>query len=282
MHFLGDVNVCRLIGTRAKIAQEDLAMEPLRFPDHLRYDLAHTWVAADEKRATVGITSFAGNCWGRAEFVQLPEIGQVVTAGQIVGQLHCDLTGPCIITTPVSGKVAEISEALTDEPELATADPYGNGWLFRIDMSDAAELQDLMDAGAYREALNAPKTTDVSSLLAMVFRQSSDAMMLVDRYRRVLAMNPAAEKLTGYGLRDLAGECRCQHMLHCQAGEGSVHGVTCAGVQAFRELAAMKPGTISIERKDQRRVRVSVAYSPIPDPIGGDMYMLITMRGCDG
>jgi glycine cleavage system H protein len=253
----------------------------LRFPEHLRYDLAHTWVDAEEQRATVGVTSHAASCWGRAEFAQIPDIGQQVEAGEIVGQLHCADAGPCVVISPLSGRIVEVNDTLIEEPELATAEPYGAGWIYRIDMGDPAELHDLLDADVYREALTAPPPADIGAILAAVFAQATDGMMLVDRYRRVLALNPAAERLTGFTTRDLAGECRCQHLLRCQAAEGALHGITCAGVQAFRELAARQPGTISIERKDGRRVRVSVTYSPIQEPGGGETYMLVTMRGCD-
>lgn len=256
-------------------------MEPLRYPDHLRYDPGHTWVEAGERRATVGITAFAAGCWGGAEFVQLPEIGRRVSAGETVAVLHCAEAGACAVLSPLTGRIAELSEVLAEDPELATSDPYGAGWLFRIETEDPGELQDLVDAGVYREITETAHQGDLAAALGSVFAHSVDAMILLDRYRRVLAMNPAAARLTGYAMGDLGGKCRCQQLLHCEGDAGRIHGTSCSGVQAFREMSALRPASISIERKDGRRVRVSVSYSPIPDPENGGPLMLAAMRRVD-
>ncbi len=118
-------------------------------PEDLRYSKEHEWVRVDGTTARVGITDFAQDSLGDVVFVQLPDAGLDVVAGASVSEIEStksvsDVYAPC------SGVVRTANAALTDRPELVNQDPYGEGYLFEIDMSDPSELESLLDAAAYR------------------------------------------------------------------------------------------------------------------------------------
>ena len=115
-------------------------------PDNLQYTEEHEWLDTEGDVATVGITAFAGNALGDVVYVELPEVGARVTAGERCGEVESTKSVSDLFA-PVDGVVTEVNDALTIEPELVNTDPYGAGWLFRVRFLDAREL---MDAEAYR------------------------------------------------------------------------------------------------------------------------------------
>lgn len=118
-------------------------------PATLKYIETHQWVrVADDGTATVGITDFAQEQLGDVIFVSVPELGDTVTGGEEAGVAE-SVKSASDIFSPVTGEVVEINEKLEDEPELVNEDPYGDGWLFRVKLEDAGELDGLMDAEAY-------------------------------------------------------------------------------------------------------------------------------------
>jgi glycine cleavage system H protein len=119
-------------------------------PDALRYSAEHEWVAVDGSRARVGITDFAQDALGDVVYVSVPEVGADVTANTAVGEVESTKSVSDIFS-PVSGTVAEVNEALNDTPELLNQQPYGDGWIFVVEMSAPDEVDSLMDAAAYRE-----------------------------------------------------------------------------------------------------------------------------------
>jgi glycine cleavage system H protein len=122
----------------------------MNYPEQLRYSSEHEWVAVDGTRARVGITDYAQDALGDVVYVQLPEVGATVAAGAS----SCEVESTKSVSdvyAPVSGTVAEVNESLGDAPERLNQDPYGDGWIFAIDMSDQSELDRLMDATAYRQ-----------------------------------------------------------------------------------------------------------------------------------
>jgi glycine cleavage system H protein len=121
----------------------------MEFPEGLRYTKEHEWVAVDGGRARVGITDFAQDALGDVVFVQPPETGATVSAASSVAEVE-STKSVSDIYAPVSGTVVEVNGALESTPELLNQDPYGDGWIFVIDMSDAAQVDALLDAGAYR------------------------------------------------------------------------------------------------------------------------------------
>ena len=120
----------------------------MAYPDDLRYSKEHEWVRADDGNATIGITSFAADELGDIVFVELPEVGGQLTQFGTFGVVE-SVKAVSDLYAPVSGTVAEVNEALRDAPELLNSDPFGEGWIARVELSDPSELDALMDADAY-------------------------------------------------------------------------------------------------------------------------------------
>jgi glycine cleavage system H protein len=120
-------------------------------PNELRYMSSHEWVRNEgDGIATIGITDHAQDSLGDVVFVELPEVGATLSAGDEAGVVE-SVKAASDIYSPVSGEVIEINEALEDAPETINDSPYGDGWFYKVKMSDPAELEDLLDADGYRE-----------------------------------------------------------------------------------------------------------------------------------
>lgn len=126
----------------------------MNFPDQLKYTKDHEWVKADGKTATVGITDFAQGELGDIVYVDITTVGQSLKAGEVFGTVEAVKTVSDLFM-PVSGKVVEVNSALDKSPESVNKDPYGTGWMVRIEVADAAELNGLMNAGAYKTSVGA-------------------------------------------------------------------------------------------------------------------------------
>ncbi|MGH8977626.1 MAG: glycine cleavage system protein GcvH [Acidimicrobiia bacterium] len=118
-------------------------------PEDLRYSAEHEWVRVDGDTVTVGITDFAQDSLGDIVFVQLPDVGLDVIAGAGITEIE-STKSVSDIYAPVSGTVTAVNEALQDTPELVNQDPYGDGWIMSVQISEAGELDALLDAAAYR------------------------------------------------------------------------------------------------------------------------------------
>jgi glycine cleavage system H protein len=119
-------------------------------PDDLKYTREHEWVRVSGGTARIGITDFAADALGDIVFVTLPEAGSSVTAGESFGEVE-STKSVSDVYAPVAGTVVRRNEALDDQPELVNSDPYGEGWMVEIELSDPGAVDGLMDAGAYRE-----------------------------------------------------------------------------------------------------------------------------------
>jgi glycine cleavage system H protein len=119
----------------------------MNVPDDLRYASSHEWLRAD---GTVGITDHAQQELTDVVFVDLPSVGKEVKAGEVACVVE-SVKAASDIYAPVGGKVVAINNAVSENPALVNTDPYGNGWLFKLEVTDAAERQALKDAAAYRE-----------------------------------------------------------------------------------------------------------------------------------
>ena len=119
------------------------------YPSDRRYTKDHEWVIVSGSQGRVGITDYAQKQLGDVVFVELPEVNRTVTQGQSCGTIE-SVKAVSDVVSPLSGEVLEVNAKAVDEPEVVNDDPYGAGWLIRIRMSDAAELDLLMDAAAYR------------------------------------------------------------------------------------------------------------------------------------
>jgi len=117
-------------------------------PDDLRYTAEHEWIRGKSGTLRIGITDYAQEALGDVVYVSLPEDGASVTKGSAIGEVESTKSVSDIFA-PVSGTVSARNEKLEEHPELINSDPYGEGWMFEIDVSDDAELADLLDAAAY-------------------------------------------------------------------------------------------------------------------------------------
>lgn len=121
-------------------------------PADLRYTEEHEWVRADGDRVTVGITSYAQEALGDVVFVDLPEAGATVQAGEPFGEVE-STKSVSDLYAPVSGTVVERNETLEAAPEKVNQDPYGEGWMVVIDVADAGALDGLLSAEAYAQLI---------------------------------------------------------------------------------------------------------------------------------
>ncbi|MBR4704254.1 MAG: glycine cleavage system protein GcvH [Paludibacteraceae bacterium] len=124
----------------------------MQFPDNLRYTSEHEWIRVEGDEAFVGITDYAQSELGEIVFIDVPTLGETVGQGEVFGSIEAVKT-VSDLNMPVSGEVLEINGALDAQPELVNNDPYGEGWIIRIAVKDAAELDSLMDAKAYEASL---------------------------------------------------------------------------------------------------------------------------------
>ncbi len=118
------------------------------YPTDRRYTKEHEWVLVDGEQATIGITEFAQSELGDIVFVELPEVGKEFQQGDEMGTIESVKT-VAEVFAPVSGKVVEVNETLTERPEVTNQDPHGEGWYCKIQITDAAQLEPLMDAAGY-------------------------------------------------------------------------------------------------------------------------------------
>jgi glycine cleavage system H protein len=124
------------------------------YPDDLKYSDEHEWIRVDGNVGTVGITAFAAEQVGDIVFVELPGVGDTVTATQSFGVIE-SVKAVSELFAPVSGKVVEVNESLGDAPETVSEEPYAGGWLVRIELADPAELDALKDAADYEAMIDA-------------------------------------------------------------------------------------------------------------------------------
>ena len=119
-------------------------------PDDIKYHREHAWVRTEGNKATIGITDYAQQQLGDIVYVDLPEVETEVDADSELTDIESTkATSP--VVSPVSGTVVEVNEDLADSPEIINEDPYGNGWLVVIQMSDPSEINDLMAKDEYEK-----------------------------------------------------------------------------------------------------------------------------------
>ena len=121
-------------------------------PKELRYTKEHEWVKVEDGKATIGITEFAQSELGDIVFVELPEVGDDISKDQPFGSVESVKT-VSELYAPVSGKVVAVNDELSDSPEFVNESPYGTAWMITVELSDEAEVEELMDAEAYAELI---------------------------------------------------------------------------------------------------------------------------------
>ncbi len=121
----------------------------MKIPDDLRYSSDHEWVRLEDGRVRVGITDYAQDALGDVVFVQVPEVGAVVSAGDSISEVE-STKSVSDIYSPVAGTVVEVNADLGSTPQRLNDDPYGDGWIFVVEPSDPGAVDALLDADGYR------------------------------------------------------------------------------------------------------------------------------------
>ena len=126
----------------------------MNFPSELKYTKDHEWVRVEGNEATVGITEFAQRELGDIVYIDINTVGQEVSKDEVFGTVEAVKTVSDLFM-PVTATVLEINSALNDNPELVNTDPYGQGWMVRVSLTDAAQTAELLTAEAYRALVGA-------------------------------------------------------------------------------------------------------------------------------
>lgn len=126
----------------------------MNFPDNLRYTKDHEWVLLEGNTATIGITEFAQGELGDIVYVDIPTIGKTLSAEEVFGTVEAVKTVSDLFL-PVAGTLNELNAELESAPELVNTDPYGDGWMVKMTVSNPADVNDLLDAAAYKKLVGA-------------------------------------------------------------------------------------------------------------------------------
>ncbi len=126
----------------------------MNFPENLKYTSEHEWIRMDGDVAYVGITDYAQEQLGDIVFVDVPTVGETLEANEVFGTIEVVKTISDLFL-PVGGEVVELNEALEENPELVNKDPYGEGWIIKLNVTDPAQIEGLLDAEGYKKVINA-------------------------------------------------------------------------------------------------------------------------------
>lgn len=126
----------------------------MEIPDGLRYTDDHEWLRLEDADGVVGITAYAAGELGDVVFVELPAVGTKVGKSQSFGVIESVKTASDLLS-PAAGEIVAVNDKLADHPELVNDDPYGDGWMVRLRLDDLSALDELRDAGSYRELIEA-------------------------------------------------------------------------------------------------------------------------------
>ena len=124
----------------------------MRLPEDLKYTKEHEWLKVDGETAIIGITEHAQSELGDIIFIEFPNVDQKIKKNEPFGTIEAVKTVADLFA-PVSGKVIEINETLEDNPEFVNSDPYVNGWIVKVSISDISEMEELMSADKYEELI---------------------------------------------------------------------------------------------------------------------------------
>jgi glycine cleavage system H protein len=126
----------------------------MKIPENLKYTKDHEWLRQEGDIAFIGITDFAQKELGDIVFIEVETVGESLDKEETFGTIEAVKTVSDLFM-PVSGKVLEFNESLADTPEKVNSDPYGEGWIVKLELSDPSQVEDLMDAGHYKEIIGA-------------------------------------------------------------------------------------------------------------------------------
>ncbi|HEX2071851.1 MAG TPA: glycine cleavage system protein GcvH [Thermoleophilaceae bacterium] len=126
---------------------------PASYPEDLKYHAEHDWARIDGDVATFGVTWYAQDALGEVVFYDPPALGSTVAKDSAYAEVE-SVKAVSDVFAPLSGEIVEVNQALTDSPELINQDPYGDGWLVKVRLSDPGEVDQLLDVAAYRDLLS--------------------------------------------------------------------------------------------------------------------------------
>jgi len=126
----------------------------MNIPENLKYTKEHEWVSIEGDTATIGVTDYAQGELGDVVFVEVDTVGETLDKGEVFGTIEAVKTVSDLFL-PVSGEIMEMNAAIEDTPETINSDPYENGWIVKIKMSNPADADELMDADKYKEMIEA-------------------------------------------------------------------------------------------------------------------------------
>ena len=127
-------------------------MADASYPDDLKYHAEHDWARIDGDEATLGITWYAQDALGEVVFYEPPEVGAEISKDAAYAEVE-SVKAVSDVIAPLSGEITEVNEALSDAPEKINDDPYGDGWLVKVKLTDPSEVDSLMDSAAYQQLL---------------------------------------------------------------------------------------------------------------------------------
>jgi glycine cleavage system H protein len=122
------------------------------YPDDLRYHREHDWARIEGDEATFGVTWYAQDALGEVVFYEPPKVGATASKDEVYAEVE-SVKAVSDVYAPLSGEIVAVNQAAADKPELLNEDPYGEGWLVRVKLSDPSEVDELMDAAGYRAML---------------------------------------------------------------------------------------------------------------------------------
>jgi len=122
------------------------------YPEDLRYHQEHDWARIEGDSATFGITWYAQDALGEVVFYEPPDVGKAVKKDEAYAEVE-SVKAVTDVYSPLSGEVTEVNESISDSPETINSDPYGDGWMVKVKLSDPSEADQLMDAAAYKKLL---------------------------------------------------------------------------------------------------------------------------------
>jgi len=124
----------------------------MNFPENLKYTQDHEWIRTDGAAAFIGITDFAQGELGDIVYVDIPTVGQEIKQNEIIGSVEAVKTVSDIFS-PVSARIMEVNPSLQDHPELVNSDPYGEGWMVKVELLDPSQVDSLLNAEAYKKLI---------------------------------------------------------------------------------------------------------------------------------
>ena len=127
-------------------------MAEANYPEDLKYHPEHDWARVDGDEAVFGVTWYAQDSLGEIVFFDPPEVGSQVQKDQAYAEVE-SVKAVSDVFAPLSGEITEVNEALADSPENVNADPYGDGWMVKVRLSDPSEVESLLEVGAYKDLL---------------------------------------------------------------------------------------------------------------------------------